>query len=81
MLAICQSACLTWSNDGGWCVVDCVAPAEDNVRCHRLLGLASARLRFWLYRDPGGRIVARLLKSVTNASDVHKNANRARQLC
>jgi hypothetical protein len=54
MLAICKGACLTWSNDCGWCVVDSVAPAEDNVRCHRLLGLASARPRFWLYRDPGG---------------------------
>ncbi len=60
MLAMFQGACLTWSADDGWCVVDAVPPEEDSVRRHRLLGLPGRRPWFLLYRALDGRIVARL---------------------
>jgi hypothetical protein len=52
-------ACLTWSEETGWEVVEAIAPADCDVRRRRLLGLKDGRPWCWLYRAADGRFVAR----------------------
>ncbi|MEZ7522203.1 hypothetical protein [Burkholderia vietnamiensis] len=59
MWAAIQGACLTWTDDMGWHVIDAIAPADDDLRRRRLLGLPAGRPWCWLYRANDGRFVAR----------------------
>ncbi|USS44328.1 hypothetical protein [Burkholderia glumae] len=59
MWTACRGACLSWSEDAGWYVIDAIAPADDDVRRRRLLGLKEGRPWCWLYRAGDGRFVAR----------------------
>jgi hypothetical protein len=54
-----RGACLTWSQSGGWQVVDALTPANRDVRHRRLLGLSDGRPWYWLYRSVDGQFVAR----------------------
>lgn len=55
----CRGAYLTWSPEAGWHVIEAVAPADDDLRRRRLLGLPGGRPWCWLYRSTDGRFVAR----------------------
>jgi hypothetical protein len=59
MWAASRGACLTWSEENGWDVVEAIAPADADVRRRRLLGLSDGRPWCWLYRAADGRFVAR----------------------
>ncbi|WP_179257803.1 hypothetical protein [Burkholderia sp. AU6039] len=59
MWAASRDACLSWSDDVGWHVIDAIAPADDDLRRRRLLGLPAGRPWCWLYRAADGRFVAR----------------------
>ncbi|WOD13970.1 hypothetical protein [Paraburkholderia kirstenboschensis] len=59
MWDVARGACLTWSETGGWQVVDALTPANRDVRHRRLLGLSGGRPWCWLYRSVDGRFVAR----------------------
>lgn len=59
MWAACRGACLSWSEEAGWHVIDAIAPADDDVRRRRLLGVKEGRPWCWLYRATDGRFVAR----------------------
>ncbi|WP_345816656.1 hypothetical protein AAGS40_27140 (plasmid) [Paraburkholderia sp. PREW-6R] len=54
-----RGACLTWSEMGGWHVVDALTPANRDVRHRRLLGLSGGRPWCWLYQGVDGQFVAR----------------------
>lgn len=54
-----RGACLTWSEMGGWQVVDALIPANRDVRHHRLLGLSGGRPWCWLYQSVDGQFAAR----------------------
>ncbi|WP_207633914.1 hypothetical protein [Paraburkholderia hospita] len=54
-----RGACLTWSEMGGWHVVDALIPANQDVRHRRLLGLSGGRPWCWLYQGVDGQFVAR----------------------
>jgi len=54
-----RGACLTWSEETGWEVIDAIAPADCDVRRRRLLGLQDGRPWCWLYRAADARFVAR----------------------
>ncbi|MBR8194300.1 hypothetical protein KDW82_35545, partial [Burkholderia vietnamiensis] len=60
MWAASRGACLTWSDDVGWHVIDSIAPADGDLRRRRLLGLPAGRPSCWLYRSADGRFVARV---------------------
>jgi hypothetical protein len=53
-------ACLTWTHDTGWSVMDTLPPADLDLRRRRILGVAEEHLWFWLYRTLDRRFVARL---------------------
>jgi hypothetical protein len=59
MWAACRGACLSWSEDAGWHVIDAITPADDDVRRRRLLGVKEGRPWCWLYRAGDGQFVAR----------------------
>ncbi|MDR8032109.1 hypothetical protein [Burkholderia cenocepacia] len=59
MWAACRGACLSWSEDVGWHVIDAIVPADGDLRRRRLLGVKEGRPWCWLYRAADGRIVAR----------------------
>ncbi|TCW79567.1 hypothetical protein C5O80_28740 [Burkholderia sp. SRS-46] len=59
MWAACRGACLTWSEEAGWHVIDAIVPVDSDVRRRRLLGVKEGRPWCWLYRAADGRIVAR----------------------
>jgi hypothetical protein len=54
-----RGACLTWSEMGGWYVIDALTPANRDVRHRRLLGLSGGRPWCWLYQGVDGQFVAR----------------------
>ncbi|MBR8165368.1 hypothetical protein LGN16_31045 [Burkholderia vietnamiensis] len=60
MWAASRGACLTWSDDAGWHVIDAITPADCDLRRRRLLGLPAGRPWCWLYRSANGRFVARV---------------------
>jgi hypothetical protein len=53
-----RGACLSWSEIGGWQVIDALVPANHDVR-RRLLGLSGGLPWFWLYQSIDGQFVAR----------------------
>jgi hypothetical protein len=59
MRGACSDACLTWSPEAGWDVIEAATPADGDLRRRRLLGLKNGRPWFWLYRSADGRFVAR----------------------
>jgi len=59
MWAANRGACLTWSDDTGWHVIDAIAPADLDLRHRKLLGLPDGRPWCWLYQALDGRFVAR----------------------
>ncbi|MBK5054435.1 hypothetical protein IQ289_39415 [Burkholderia sp. R-70006] len=59
MWDVARGACLTWSEMGGWQVVDALIPANLDVRHRRLLGLSGGRPWCWLYQSVDGQFVAR----------------------
>jgi hypothetical protein len=54
-----RGACLTWSDDAGWQVLEALEPADFDLRRRRLLGLKTGRPWCWLYRAADGRFMAR----------------------
>jgi hypothetical protein len=60
LLADHSGACLTWSSDTGWTVIDAIRPVDLDLRRRRMLGFTDKRLWLWLYRTRDGRFVARL---------------------
>jgi len=59
LLASCCGACLTWSPESGWDVMESIVPADYDLRRRRLLGQEDGRAWFWLYQTGDGRFVAR----------------------
>ncbi|UIF89111.1 hypothetical protein [Cupriavidus sp. UYPR2.512] len=59
MWAASRGACLTWSEETGWEVVEAIEPADADVRRRHLLGLKDGSPWCWLYRAADGRFVAR----------------------
>ncbi|MGP8431771.1 hypothetical protein ACT2FY_01235 [Paraburkholderia fungorum] len=59
MWATSRGACLTWSQETGWHVIEAIAPADCDLRRRRLLGLKEGRPWCWLYQAIDGRFVAR----------------------
>ncbi|MEX3640065.1 hypothetical protein [Paraburkholderia sp. BR14320] len=60
MLADHSGACLTWSRDTGWSVMDTFQPGDLDLRRRRLLGFRGKRLWCWIYRTGDGQFAARL---------------------
>jgi hypothetical protein len=59
MWAAGRGACLTWSDDTGWHLIDAIAPAGLDLRRRKLLGLPDGRPWCWLYQAFDSRLVAR----------------------
>ncbi|WP_124606208.1 MULTISPECIES: hypothetical protein [unclassified Burkholderia] len=77
MWAACHGACLSWSEEAGWHVIDAIAPADGDLRRRRLLGVKEGRPWCWLYRAADGRIVARWDQARLQVLDVTPKAAMA----
>ncbi|KAF7957159.1 hypothetical protein AWV80_01465 [Cupriavidus sp. UYMU48A] len=51
---------MTFSRERGWTVATAFTPANADIRKRRLLGQQDAGAMFWIYRETGGDMVARL---------------------
>ncbi|WP_028206476.1 hypothetical protein [Paraburkholderia nodosa] len=60
MLADHSGACLIWSRDAGWTVIETIEPAELDLRRRRLVGFRGKRLWCWIYRTRDRQFAARL---------------------
>ena len=58
ILAACVGPCLSWTPGGDWEVKPALAPTQERVDRHRLLGLTADRPKFWLFQN-SDRYVAR----------------------
>lgn len=55
-----QGTGLTFSRERGWTVATAFTPANADIRKRRLLGQQDVGAMFWIYRETGGDMVARL---------------------